>query len=308
MAITDLFSRRQRIARGGFPDVYQYDLLPQSFRVQVWHIICDALGEDLYPSKMGASVHEFVESVLKREYGLMRLINRDRVSSEAVPEFFLADTLTERVLDVIELYFGSIVGYVAGHEYKQHTRNRLISAAEAVEDLNKRFQENGIGYQFEAGRLIRLDSAFLHAEAVRPALDVLSDSRFKGANEEFLAAHEHYRHGRNEECIVECCKAFESTMKTICTIRGWAVKPTDTAKTLIGVCLTNGLLPSYLDNQMTSLRTLFESGIPTVRNKVGGHGQGAEQRIVPEFLTRYVLNQTATTILFLVEADKSTVA
>jgi hypothetical protein len=310
MPILDVFSRREKLERGEYPDVYQYETLPDSFRVQAWHIICDALGSGRsFQWQINVdSIHTFVSDFLKREYGLRQLSKRDVGDAAAVSEFFFAATDRRRVLDVIDLYFQSIVTYVAGSDYQSTTVDRRLSPDEAVADLNRRFKENGIGYQFESGKLIRLDSAYLHAEAVKPALGVLSDPRFKGANEEFLAAHEHYREGRNEECLVECCKAFESTMKTICTEHQWPFNATDTAKTLIATCLANGLIPSYLDNQMTSLRTLFESGIPTVRNKVGGHGQGAVPRVVPEFLARYVLNQTATTILFLVEADSAAAA
>jgi hypothetical protein len=308
MAITDLFSKRQRRARGEVPDVYKYDELPRAFRVQVLHIIRDVMGEDNYQERYTADGYAYVVGVLLREYGLLRLSERTDVDKLAVTEFFLGTSDVEQALDVIELFFKLINTYVKSTDYRSGTRNRILSHDAATNELNKRFQESGIGYQYESGQVIRIDSAYLHAEAVKPALGVLSDPRFKGANEEFLAAHEHYRHGRNEECLVECCKAFESTMKTICTERGWSFKATDTAKTLIATCLANGLIPSYLDNQITSLRTLFESGIPTVRNKAGGHGQGAVPRVVPEFLARYVLNQTATTILFLVEADSAPAA
>jgi hypothetical protein len=72
-------------------------------------------------------------------------------------------------------------------------------------------------------------------EAVKPALELLSDERFAGANAEFLEAHEHYRHGRHAECMNECLKAFESTLKIICKKQKWPFKDTDTAKALIDV-------------------------------------------------------------------------
>lgn len=138
---------------------------------------------------------------------------------------------------------------------------------------------------------------------MKPTLAVLRGDGFKGANEEFLQAHEHYRHGRHKECLVDALKAFESTMKAICKMQGWPNQPNDTAKALIGTCLSNGLIPPYLESQIGSLRSLLESGIPTVRNKLGGHGQGADPTVVPEYLARYSLNLTATSILFLVEAN-----
>ncbi|MFC4932447.1 STM4504/CBY_0614 family protein [Massilia sp. GCM10023247] len=306
MAIPNLFSRRQRLERGEFPDVYQYDSVPDTFRVQVWHMIEDALGEETYGPSAVEEIHMYVARELKRGYGIREISRRHHDGAKALSEFFFDTTLAEQALDIIELYFRIITGpYVASQDFKNRTKNHHLSPEEAVEDLNQLFKESGIGYQFEDSQLIRLDSAFLHAEAVRPTLRVLSDERFQGANAEFLTAHEHYRHGRYEACLVECCKAFESTMKTICTIREWDFKASDTAKNLINICFAKGLIPNYLESEMSSLRTLFESGIPTVRNKAAGHGQGIERRVVPGFLARYVLNLTATTILFLTEANAS---
>jgi len=93
-------------------------------------------------------------------------------------------------------------------------------------------------------------------------------------------------------------------MKAICHKRGWAYSQNDTAKKLIDICLVNGLVPAYLQTQVAALRSVLESGIPTVRNKLGGHGQGAQQVAVPAYFVSYVLHLTATTILFLVGAEK----
>ncbi|MCX7255751.1 MAG: hypothetical protein NTZ64_03215 [Polaromonas sp.] len=95
-------------------------------------------------------------------------------------------------------------------------------------------------------------------------------------------------------------------MKTICKLRDWTTKPGDPAKALISVCLSNGLLPPYFETQFASIRSLLESGVPTVRNKNGGHGQGSDVVVVPEYLARYGLNLTASSILFLVDAHTAT--
>ncbi|MEH2051540.1 MAG: hypothetical protein V7K70_17740 [Nostoc sp.] len=120
-----------------------------------------------------------------------------------------------------------------------------------------------------------------------------------------MKAHEHYRHGRYKECLVECLKAFESTIKTICDSQGWIYQPGDTAKKLIDICFQNNLIPAYLQTQFTSLRANLESGIPTLRNKNGGHGQGSQPLIVPQHFAAYQLHMTASTILFLLELEKA---
>ena len=100
----------------------------------------------------------------------------------------------------------------------------------ALQEINRRFRQHGVGYQYTDGVIVRVDSELLHEEVIRPALSLLRDKRFEGAQSEFLAAHEHYRHGRKAEALVECVKAFESTMKTICELRGWTYDKTGTSR------------------------------------------------------------------------------
>lgn len=305
MGVFDLFSKRQRRARGEMPDVYIYDKLPQQLRVQIVHIVQEAFGVDHYNSDHAEKAYQFVKQTLCREYGLFELIERPKNDAHSIFNFFLKEESIERALDVVELCFKVINAFIRDNDSYQYKTDRKIEPDDAVGELNERFKEHGVGYQFESNELIRVDSEFLHSEAVKPTLVVLRGNDFKGANEEFLLAHEHYRHGRHKECLVDSLKAFESTMKAICKLRGWKTPPGNTAKALIAICLDNGLLPTYLDSQFSSLRSLLESGIPTLRNKNGAHGQGAEPVVVPEYVARYALNLTATSILFLVEASSA---
>jgi hypothetical protein len=78
-----------------------------------------------------------------------------------------------------------------------------------------------------------------------------------------------------------------------------------TAAELVRTCLDNGLVPSYWENHFTGLRTILTSGIPTARNRQGGHGAGTlMNNDPPAELVSYVLHMTASTILFLSEAEK----
>ncbi|MNP48405.1 hypothetical protein D3C76_1425250 [compost metagenome] len=90
-------------------------------------------------------------------------------------------------------------------------------------------------------------------------------------------------------------------MKTICSLRKWTYKPSDTSNKLIEILITKELVPSYLQQQFTSLRSTLETGIPVIRNKTSGHGQGEQPVIVPEYYVSYALNLSASCILFLVE-------
>lgn len=183
-------------------------------------------------------------------------------------------------------------------------------AEEYMTDYNQRFakapREHGVGYQFESEEIIRIDSQLIHADVVKPTLILLSgEPLFEGANDEFLAAHEHYRHKRYKECLNDCLKSFESIMKAIHDKNNWKYSPNDTASKLINSCLSQNLIPAYLQSQFTSLKTMLETGIPTIRNKNAGHGQGADIKEVPEELASYMLHLTATNLLFLLKCEKN---
>lgn len=304
MAIVELYSKRQKRLRGEVSDVYKYTDLPHNFRVQVVQIVREILGEDYGRGSNSGNIYAAINSTLCREYGVFTLKERARTSFEAVYDFFLGTDDYEKCLDIIELTFKYFIYTVQQEPWSFGLDDE--DPKQAIDELNVRFRESGIGYQFEADELIRVDSQFLHSEAVKPTLQILGgNASYEGVNDEFLSAHEHYRHQNYKECLNDCLKAFESLMKTIHTKRGWVFHPNDTAKKLINGCLVNGLIPEYMQNEFSSLRTLLESGIPTIRNKEGGHGQGHEVTNVPEHLASYALHLTASTLLFLAKCDEN---
>ena len=307
MGIYDLFSKRLSRSRGEAPDVYTYDNLPRPLRVQIVTIVDDAFGEDQYGYSNVAQAYKDVHDIICRERGVFHLSDNPRREEpkSAVINDFLAMQRVELALDFVEVSFRIIDRYIRDNTTYLHLSMRKLNPDEAIEELNARFKEHGVGYQYVSFEIIRVDSEFLHSNAVKPALQLLAPKRYKGANDEFLAAHEHFRHNRHKECLNDALKAFESTMKIICAKRKWTHGPNDTSKALIEVCLSNGLIPSYLTSQFTSLRSLLESGTATIRNKAGGHGQGTSLQVVPEFLAAYSLHLTASTILFLIRAEEA---
>lgn len=303
--IADLFSKRQKKLRGETPDVFQYKEIPRSLRVQIVHIWRDVFGrfdwEHWGYRNSAAKLFDEIHSMLCREYGLFELPSPGDNSFERIANYFLACTDLEQTLDIIELTFraaDTVVRNDGSFEARQ-------APDAAIEELNSRFREHGVGYEFGSGELIRVDSQLIHSEAVKPALTLLREKSFKGANDEFLAAFEHYRHGRFAECINECLKAFESTLKIICAQRRWNLPDNATAKKLVDVCLDHKLVPEFLQTQFSALRTVLESGIPTGRNKLTSHGRGTADVSLPPYFAAYILHLTASTVLFLCEANKA---
>lgn len=306
MTTLHLFSKRQKRLRGEIPEIYHFDDIPNTLRVQIIHIIRDAIGRD--KGRIGGSkvdeAYKVIHDSLCREYGVFTLGNPNRNESDqnSLFTFFLATKDFEKAMDVIEIAF-VFIKKVIGNQITNYTYSTdlLIQPDDAILELNERFREHGVGYQFEESEIIRVDSTYMHTEVVKSTIKLLWNEKFLGANDEYMKAHEHYRNGRNKECLAECLKAYESTMKIICKESGWQYKETDTSKKLIEVCLQNNLIPSFIQNQYTSIRNLLESGIPTIRNRLGGHGQGQTQISVDDQITRYTLNLTGSNIIFLIE-------
>jgi AbiJ N-terminal domain 4 len=314
MSIHHLYSKRKKlIEKGSSPEIYQYEDIPMEFRRQVIHIwntaivpFCGTINQQWWVE---------IRDILLRELGLFSLASNKNFNSydknssafEECKLFLInKETSTENILDLIELTFTlvekNIYELVLNNSNIVNLNLNIQHPNDALEELNHRFREHAIGYQFNNGQIIRIDSFFIHSEVVIPALSLLSDQYFAGAEQEFLIAHKHYREKDYKSAIANALKAFESTMKTICDKCGWTYQPTDCAKDLIKVIFQNQILPEYLHTQFSNLRSILESGIPTVRNKTSGHGQGAQPTVVPEYLTAYVLHLTASNIVFLMEA------
>jgi hypothetical protein len=215
---------------------------------------------------------------------------------------------TEDALDIIEFTFAFLDRDLRRMSDYERADFRLVHPSQAIEELNHRFREHGIGYEFLDCEIIRIDSKFIHAEAVRPALQLLhgAGQTFSGPLEEFLGAYERYRKDEHKDAIAWALKAFESTLKAVCTARDW---PFDaggaTASRLLEIVFAKGLLPPYLQQQFTALRSVLESGVPAVRNKTSGHGQGPTPTVIPDHLVAYALHLTASNITFLIESHKA---
>lgn len=308
MALYDTYSKRLQRQRGPEHDVYTYDILPDPLRVQIVQLLREGFGTDKHGSTTAQQWFEFIEATLAREYGQFTLgqsVGRSDSSKKNLENFILSEPNVERVIDVVELSFRAIdngIRKLGGHLGPHKTR---VSPDQVLKELNVRFQEHGVGFKYENGEMFRVDSELVHQEITKPALRLLVDKRFAGPNEEFIEAHEHYRKGANKECLVSALKSFESTIRVVLDMRGTPAGPTDNASKLVSALFATGIIPKHLESQFTALRSVLESGVPTLRNREGGHGQGGEIKTVPDYLGQYGLGLTASAILLVVKANAS---
>ena len=304
MPIYDTFSFRKRVAERNTPDIYTYDELSRALRVQIIEIWRRAIG----PSEgvfNNSKAWQFIHHTVAREHGEFSLGKERRVDFRC-ESFLLNSKSIDHALDLIEVSFRYILGFERRFpQYDQRTHGIKTAATDAIEELNERFRRAGVGYQFEEGKIIRIDSGLIHSEVVKPALGYLGEPGFEGPRDEFLSAHAHYRAGEMKDAITDANNAFESTLRAVCDRRGWSYEPGAPVSVLLKILRENGLLPDYLDNSFDQLAATLRSGLPQVRNSEGGHGQGATPRETPDYVAGYALHLAAANILFIVEAHRA---
>lgn len=300
MAI-DLFSTRKR----KLPDVFVYDELPVPLRRQMVHILEEAIGPRFtLRGPRAADGWTWLAKQVAHEQGLLEIPETPTQFRGRSRDWFtdclnyVLEAPTEFALDLVELAMRTLEEQL-GDVHAIHT-GLSVSAGEAIADLNHRFRINGCGYEYANGKIVRVDSQLAHAEIIRPALALIAAPEFKGANGEFMAAHEHFRHGRIEAAVAEACKAFESTMKAIADQRRWTYDARATAQPLIRLMVDQGLVPSYSQEQLENVAKCL-LGVATIRNKNSGHGAGSQPRDVPGHYAAYALHLAAANIVFLIE-------
>lgn len=312
MPIFDLFSYRKRVSERDVPDVLIYDTLSQELRVQVIHIWRDAIGPYyIYGRHDFSKVHEnneawqFIHQTIAREHGIFTLSDAHNIQ-ERCERYFLENASVDSALDVIEVAFIYIdtTGRGFGIPNRQ-IRGIKQTAESAINELNVRFRRAGVGYQFDQGKLFRVDSELIHSEVVRPALRFLNEPGFEGPRDEFIKAHSHYRAGETKDAITNANNAFESTLKVVCEKRRWSYPRGARAAELLKTVRKHGLLPDYLDNSFDQLAATLHSGLPKVRGEQGAHGQGSKPRQTPDYVAAYALHLAAAKILFVVNAHKA---
>ena len=334
----EIFSRRQERIQNEIPDTYLYETIPDKLRGQIFYIWAKVWKEPYYNnfeelqvSRLAIDAYKSIEATLREEYGVMALDGADELDEDGysfywiVRKLLLEERSTDNVIDVIEISFRYIDQIIRDKFRPPAPEDELddifgtppraiafdtipsdaISPDEAINLLNRRFLQHRVGYQYESGQIVRVDTQYIHSEVVKPTLFFLSDPMYKGANEEFLKAHEHYQEGNHKDCVSNCLKAFESCLKTICEKRGWDYDDKNaTANDLIQIVLNNELIPNFMESHFSGLRGALESGITTLRNRRGGHGQGPKPVPLPDYIAAYALHLTGSNILLLAKADE----
>lgn len=300
-----LFSQRMKEQNGEMDDVYTYNFFPEGFRNQFLHIV-----EDVFDQKNFQNYYQwngyhnidfwhFTCCAFAREKGLKVIAGRysSDVNNDVAFEYYVDTASDEDFLDLMD--------FTINVSFSKEIICKYISEEiieDGIEELNDRFRQHMLGYEVVEGKLIVKTNEQTHQNIVKPAIKLLHNKEFAGAEQEFFTAFDCYKQNNNKDAILNLIKCFESVLKIICKGMKYHYEDKkDTAKELLNHLKDNGFYPSYLESHLTGIRTTLESGAPTLRNKEAGHGQGDKVVNVSDEYVEYALNLVATNIVFLVK-------
>ena len=301
------FSNRNRPR----PEKLIYDAVPAVLREHSARIIRESVGRN-------ANLLDAMDTLLQRENPAPTFTRAPVLSLDGRPPRYV-ERFWETAIKEGDFFEAMDVIEVGAHFINTARRTEArkgsvtVDLDNVIDELNGRFVEAGVGYQFskEQDRFVRVDSAFMHAEVTVPATALLTEKGFEGAAQEFQKAHEHWRHmvqdpEAGKDAIAWAVKAVESTAKAIMDARSWPYEKGDTIKRLMEKAFANGLVPADLDSYFCGLRSALTSGLPTIGNRQARHGQGATPKPIEEHMVALGMHLAAATIRFLVEAHKAT--
>jgi hypothetical protein len=220
---------------------------------------------------------------------------------------------TIEVLDFLDIFMNNIeselLDYIKLSEENPYTHNYRRDIIQLTvfkewftRSLNELFEHNNLGFQVINGVIATKKSDFLHTEVISKSLTLLVNEEFSGPIEEFKRAIENYTHKDYENTVIEACKAYESTMKAILDKKGVTYdKNSSTASALVNLLKDNGIFKSYLIDSLSKITSILSSGLPVVRNKEAGHGDGAEINEVKRSYASFALDLAGSYIVFLID-------
>ncbi|HCR1764675.1 TPA: abortive infection family protein [Pseudomonas aeruginosa] len=146
----------------------------------------------------------------------------------------------------------------------------------------------------EPVRVVCKENEILHQNAIIPTLSLLKGEGLNNANSEFLGALKDYRHGNYRDALTKSNSALESMMKIICSKRKYKYSEHDPSSKLLKAIMENSDLDAFWEQPIQI--------IATIRNRYStSHGAGTKSKEASENVCKFVINMTASVMLFLDE-------
>lgn len=154
MSIHNLYFKRGQ----ELPDVFQYEELSVKFKNQCYHIWNEFLNQVVDRDKRFIQdLFKYIYDAILMEEGLKFLFEHNELRfnthKQQIELYFDVTKDINKELTVLELIFQG-TEIVEKLERENHIHFK-ISSKKAQEELNYRFKENGIGFQYESELIIK---------------------------------------------------------------------------------------------------------------------------------------------------------
>lgn len=209
------------------------------------------------------SVLEEAESELLIEHGWNRLPGVPAVQDDRAYEglhFFLLHGDAHFVFDTMEM---------ASRFMEPDLREAFRQKANQIFDLHS------CPWRISDGEFFKLDGDFIGVRLASTAHDALAANRFVGAADEYAKARQYLGAGEIREAIYYAGHSFESVMKVL------TGKPHANADKLLQELSAAGYFDDLPEDVRAGFKDQVLKALPFLRNKLGGHGQGAAVISVP---------------------------
>ncbi|MGG0666998.1 hypothetical protein ABE073_00465 [Lederbergia citrisecunda] len=287
-------------------DVYEYERVNKRFRKQFCMILSNSferntLGEQYIWTELENHLKiELCREFLSNKNESFRNILAYFVETNDLEALYIINEVMGRLKGEYDKYLHWANIYKNDFQNVEYYHEEAIRMNSIIKKISQKLLENGIGYETIDGQLMKIENQFIHTHIIKDSIQLLQSHKFISVSEEFMQAHMHYKSGNNKDAIVNAAKAFESTMKVICSKLNYEFNSDrDTAGKLITILIDNDFIPTYLQDHLSGVQKSLGSGIPTVRNKIA-HGEGENPIEISSSMVKYVLNLCATNIVFLI--------
>ena len=318
MPLTDFVTRLSGIfsRRTALETLHTLEDLSSEARFRIVSLVQTALSQTYYGSESDtwARVHHALQQI----YGRPILSNEHQSRSPRSVNIsedllaFLSECKTEHFFDFIEVLFHSNSPW-----------EELGDLSDLTDAMSVAFSFDGSAYRVtppmyreEVPRsgipsgpplppeilrhpsVIKIEEDVAFEEAVKPALEILSQPHFQVADGEFRDALRSYRNGRYADCLTHCGSSLESVLKVICSRKGFHYDERDTASTLIATVVPGLKMEGFFTQPWTLLATL--------RNRLSSsHGGGTKPRAPEHHFAQYGLTSIAAVIVLVVTVAES---
>lgn len=260
--LSDVARRRLWRVMAGFNDSYRYQPDPNDGWI------------------VNSSTSRMVETDLAKLYGWEDSDLNRGYDEEGITAAFFIEEATPHVFDAVQYW----AEYIDGIERLQAFHR----------EINQVLDQEHVGWIFSAGHFFKIDSEFMAETVLNAATELLVTGGYDGPLEEFVKAREHLDSGEYKDAIKYACDAYESTLKSV------VGQDHGTASELVKK-LPAGFyddVPAFLPGQRNAK---VWDGLPCLRNKLGGHGQGAKVVNPPREFAELAVHLSGAFIHFLIK-------